>query len=223
MRTRSALAVLALALAVALAGCAPDGPRRVTAEEAELLAGIGPANAASGTRGLTASLVSAGAALELTADLDFRTGTGLGVLVVEGEPESDVLWNAEQVAFRPATGDGVPEPPDSLDGWEVRALDPADGALPALLAVLSSLGDPSPPDPAVYLDGGSLRIGERTLDDGTATTVFTAPAEGAVGPDGLDAEAASARYWLDADGLLRRLEVRLGAVGTVVDFDPRSG
>jgi hypothetical protein len=225
-RVTSWLAVAAV-LAV-LAGCAvapepePDAARLVTEEESQTLALVRFNNFDAGARRITATLDDRGHELVLDGWVDYTTHTGLALLRVDGAADRELVWDGTYVATRPTTTTGTPAVPADLGGWDAAALDPQATPLQALLIVLASLGADRPENPLLLRQGGALWLRDAALDD-RPVTVFTGPNDGAVVDGVIDPEAASVRYWVDADGLLVRVEVRLGATWASVDLGDAEG
>jgi hypothetical protein len=218
----------AVAVLAVLAGCTtapepdPDAARPVTEEESQTLALVRFNNFDAGTRRLTATLEDRGHALALDGWVDYTTHTGLALLTVDGAPDRDLVWNGAYVALRPSTTTGAPEVPADLNGWDATELDAGAAPLHALLIVLASLGADRPENPLLLQQGGALRLREDSVGD-TPVTVFTGPNDGAVVDGVVDPEAASVRYWVDDDGLLLRVEVRLGSTWATVDLGNGEG
>ena len=239
MRRRWAGSWGAVAVLAVLAGCGatPDpapAARPVTAEESQTLALVRFNNFDAGARRMTATLEDRGHELALDGWVDYTTHTGLALLSVDGAPDRELAWNGAYVAARPATAAGAPDVPVDvaldvpldvpldLGGWDATALDAGATPLHALLIVLASLGSDRPENPLLLQQGGALWLRVDTVDD-RPVTVFTGPSDGAVVDGAIDPEAASVRYWVDADGVMMRVEVRLGAGWATVDLADAEG
>jgi len=232
-RAASLLAVAALLLT----GCAapavdefpPGDARAVTTEEAQLFAATRFHNYDAGARTVTFTLEEAGGSRSFTGWVDYVHGVGYGRLETASEAGL-LLWNAAVVGSHPAEGDTAPLPiPDTdrlAEAWTGGALSPTTSRLHTLLATLGALGADRPDNPLLLQQSGALWLGERQLD-GRDLTVFAGPPSDEALPPGAtaDPDAASARYWIDATGLLARLDVRLGGAGgwTAVTFGDAAG
>jgi hypothetical protein len=234
-RTRAIVGTLALALVLAVGGCAaepnPDGARPVTTEEAQFLATARFRNFDAGARSISASLTDAGTALELTGWVDYRSEVGLAVLAADGVASHLLLWDATTVAANPtdaAEADRLlAEPvrtPASAADFATAAMSDT-GALHPLLAILIALGNDRPDNPLLLQQGGALWLREDTVGE-TPVTVYAGPTDASLEsaataePALVDPDASSTRYWLDSDGLLLRFDVRLGAEWVTVLFGP---
>lgn len=229
MRRRLIAGLVGAALVAGLAGCAPtatpepaESSRPVTTEEAELLAIVRFGNFDAGARSVAAAFVDQGHEIGLVGWVDYTTHTGFGLLTVDGTPDRRLIWDGAVVATDPATGDAPLTVPTSVEGWSGRVIDASGTPLEALLLVLAKLGSDRPENPLLLQQGGALWLASQNIGD-TPVTVFAGPAEGAVDGEIVDDTASAVRYWVDADGLLRRLEVRLGATWATVDFDDAEG
>ena len=231
-----AASVLALA-ALLLTGCAtpavdefPVGDARaVTTEEAQRFAATRFRNYDAGARTVAFTLEEAGGPSSFAGWVDYAHGVGYGRLETPAE-HGLLLWNAAVVGSHPAQGDTAPLPiPDTdqlAEAWTGGALAPSSSRLHALLATLVALGVDRPDNPLLLQQSGALWLGERQLD-GRELTVFAGPPSDEALPAGAtaDPDAASVRYWIDATGLLARLDVRLGGTGgwTAVTFGDAAG
>jgi hypothetical protein len=237
-RTRRLAALVAtIALAGSLAACATpdagdqDAATAVSAEESELLAVMRFRNFDAGTREVSFAVDDAGAPLAFEGWFDWTTGVGYGSLSDDGVPNSLLLWNAEAVGAHEPVADGsaplpIPDADALATAWSGAALDASGSRLHALLAIIATLGVDRPDNPLLLRQGGALRLGAEQLGD-VQTTVFAGPLSDGPLPSGqaLDAETATVRYWVDADGLLRRMATRLGgsAEWTTVEFGEATG
>ncbi|MEU4522211.1 hypothetical protein AB0F52_26290 [Amycolatopsis sp. NPDC024027] len=133
-------------------------------------------------------------------------------------PAGLLQWTPAAVAFRGGPGPAATDPPPS-DRWQYRPLQPGPELDTALRLVLGLGADR--PDNGQLLRQSSARwvradvVGDIAVDviDGSQAPA-TAAAKAAAGP----------RYWLDAAGLLRRVEARTGdrPAPVVVSFTPAS-
>lgn len=235
MSTRAARAGIALMLAVGLGlvGCTPESPtdagattapsdtepRVVTTAESEVLAVIRFKNFDAGTRSISAAFDDGGTALTLDGWFDYETHVGYGLVTAGGAGGDLILWDGTSLAALAAAGaTAAPLPvPAATEPWQPGVVDPNASAAQAVLGVIASLGADRPENPLLLRQNGALHLTDDSID-GTAVSVFTGPAEGALTDDGVDAEASGVRYWVDADGLLLRVEARLGGEWVTIDF-----
>ena len=234
MRTRFLVAGLALVAALALSACGgeppdPDaGARPVTTEEAQLLAVARFNNFDAGTRPVRSSVTEQGTALALQGWFDYASHVGYAAVTGEFDPQS-LLWTASAAGIADAAPDAEGNPPlpipVSLTSGESRGLDPTSSRLDALLAVIGSLGSDRPDNPLLLQQTGALWLREDTIDS-TAVTVFAAPPSDTP-PDAssppITADTSSLRLWVDAAGLMRRAEVRLGSDWTTIEMPDAAG
>ena len=214
----------------ALTSCAPaaESARPITTEESQLLAVVRFNNFNEGTRTVETSLRDAGTDLTLAGWVDYSTSTGFAMLTETATSTSSLLiWDATTLAARPATAaesEALAQPPISIpaitEDFGTAPLSPQ-GALHPLLAILIALGNDRPDNPLLLQQGGALWLRADTVG-GTPVTVFSGPTsptdETVEQPSTVDPDAANARYWVDADGLLLRCEVKLGSDWVTIDF-----
>jgi hypothetical protein len=228
-RVATALTVIVIgALTACTPTTTPSGARAVTTEESQVLATVRFHNFDTGARGFTTSLRDAGTDLALVGWVDFTTGVGLATLSESGTPSYLLVWNATTVAAKPINADeaaAVSTPPvrtpTDSSNFSSSPLG-TDGALHPLLSILIALGNDRPDNPLLVQQGGALWLRDDTVGS-TAVTVFAGPttADGSTDTTTqatVDPEASSTRYWVDADGLLQRFDVRLGADWVTIDF-----
>ncbi|MFD2469317.1 hypothetical protein [Amycolatopsis silviterrae] len=204
---------VAAAVAVALgagifwysaAGSADSGPRAVTADEASRLAIARFRNYQARGRAVTISVPGAAGELVITGSADYRAKAGYGVVKGKGRNDSGtglIRWTAQRVELRPLPA--VPELPPArppADGWFGRPLNPAAGELDRALAILLGLGSDRPDNAQLLPQNGAAWI--------AADQVNGRPVDVFAGPDSRDrpGSAESVRYWLDADGLMLRVQ-----------------
>lgn len=210
---------------VALTGCAPaetddaDAARAITTEESELLAIMRFRNFDAGTRSVSFEVDDRGAKLAFEGWFDYASGVGYGALSEEGTPNSLLAWNTDVVGVHEPTAEGaaplpIPDADALATAWTGGALDPASSRLHATLAVIGSLGVDRPDNPLLLRQGGALYLGREEVG-AIETTVFAGPLSDRALPAGqtIDPEAATTRYWVDAEGMLRRAATRLGGSG----------
>lgn len=229
---RIRLSVLVAALCLALAGCAAqpggaeaDASRPVTTEESQLLAIARFNNFDAGSRPFSTVVQERGVDLRLQGWVDYSAGLGFAATTGDFAPQA-LLWTASEIGVMPVEPDaggnpilpmpGLDDPALSLD-----ALDAEASRLDALLSVIGGLGADRPDNPLLLQQAGALWLRSDDID-GTAMTVFATPPNDnprdSSSPP-LTADTSPLRLWVDADGLLRRAEVRLGnGEWVTVDF-----
>ncbi|WP_406633726.1 hypothetical protein [Amycolatopsis sp. WGS_07] len=186
------------------AGSADSGPRPVTEDEASRLAIARFRNYQARGRAVTISVPGAAGELVITGSADYRAKTGYGVVKGKGRNDSGnglIRWTDRRVELRPLPA--VPALPPAHppgDGWFGRPLDPAAGALDRALAILLGLGSDRPDNAQLLPQNGAEWV--------AADQVNGHPVDVFVGPDSRDrpGSAEFVRYWLDADGLMHRVQ-----------------
>lgn len=193
-----------LVLALALAACGPT-PRSLTVAEAERLALVRFANYTTGVSAFTASVPSPGGRLLLDGRVDFVNHLGNAGMRTDGRDDEFsqglLQWNLGRVAFATAP---------SAD-WQVRELQERGSELDGALRLLVNLGADRPENAQLLLQSSARWLRSDKIGD-TAVDVFE-------GPRQKDATDSRLRYWLDADGKLRRLEAKLGNQEEFAVFD----
>jgi hypothetical protein len=104
--------------------------------------------------------------------------------------------------------------------WLSHPLDASTSRLDALLISLGGLANDRPDNPVLIQQAGALWLRTDTID-GTPVTVFAAPpSDQPAGPSSapITAETSPLRLWVDAAGLLRRAEMKIGGDWTTADF-----
>ena len=233
MRTRFIVAGLALVAALALSACGGEPPdpdadaRPVTTEEAQLLAVARFNNFDAGTRPVRSSVTEQGTALALQGWFDYASHVGYAAVTGEFDPQS-LLWTASAAGIADATPDAEGNPPlpipVTLTSGESRGLDPTSSRLDAPRGDRFARQRP-PRQPPLLQQTGALWLREDTIDS-TAVTVFAAPPSDTP-PDAssppITADTSSLRLWVDAAGLMRRAEVRLGSDWTTIEMPDAAG
>jgi hypothetical protein len=224
---------VALVAAVALlVGCAPaaESARPITTEESQLLAVVRFNNFNAGARTVLAAFSDAGTELSLEGWVDYETQVGYATLTEsESGGVSLVVWDEATLAARPVAASEAAEltqspvtAPTLATDWGTAPLSPQ-GALHPLLAILIALGNDRPDNPLLLQQGGALWLRVDSIGE-TEVTVFSGPTTAddadADTSTTVDPDAANARYWVDADGLLLRCEVRLGSEWVTIDLGP---
>jgi hypothetical protein len=205
--------VLALALALTACSSTPD-PRPLSIPEAERLALVRFSNYTTGIRAFTASVPSPGGKLVLDGRVDFVNHLGYAGMRTDGREDEFskglVQWNLGRMAFATNPSSKPVDPVPAL-GWQVRDLRERGSELDGALRLLVNLGSDRPENAQLLLQSSARWLRSDKVGD-TAVEVFE-------GPKQKDAADARLRYWLDADGKLRRLEARLGNAEELAVFD----
>lgn len=218
MGRRSGMAVLVVAVLAVLAACTPaappTGPRPLTDEEAQLLAVVRLNNLHEGTRTVTVDIPG-----EVAFDgwADFERHVGYGRMVnTDGFPAGLVSWDLAAVAYLDEPFETASIPPPT-DGWSVGALDPSTSKLAATLLVVLNLAVERAENYLLLQQEGAQWVREDSLSiDGRrlAAQVMRGPSNGGAVLD----------YWVDADGLLLRVDIDFGdAAPTVILFGDAGG
>jgi hypothetical protein len=205
--------------AVALLGGAPVQPRPVTADEARMLAELPVKDRAAKGGTVTVSVpVGAAGMVRATGWLDWRIPAFYLALRDLDDPAAASLLRAERTGVTTrggATGGGVDGSPPlrpPADGWNQstwaqRGGDSGTVDLDALLTTVVNLGGGTRQDPS------PLRTTANWLRTdsigGVPVTVF----EIRGGTETAAPGHARLRYWVDRDGVLRRLEIRTAGGG----------
>lgn len=201
--------------AVALLGGALVQPRPVTADEARMLAELPVKDRAAKGATVTASVPVGAAGMVLaTGWLDWRLPAFYLALRDPDDPAAGSLLRADRTGITVRGGgiDGSPPLRPPADGWTQstwaqRAGDSGTVDLDALLTTLVNLGggtrqDPSPlRTTANWLRADTIGAVPVTVFEIRGATETAAPGH------------ARLRYWVDKDGVLRRLEIRTAAGG----------
>lgn len=195
----------ALALLLVLTACSSNDPRPLSIPEAERLALVRFSNYTTGVSAFTASVPSPGGKLVLDGRVDFVNHLGYAGMRTDGRDDAFstglLQWNLGRMAFATAS---------SAD-WQVRDLQERGSELDGALRLLVNLGSDRPENAQLLLQSSARWLRSDRIGD-TAVDVFE-------GPKQKDAAEARLRYWLDADGKLRRLEARLGNQEELAVFD----
>ncbi|MDQ0791723.1 hypothetical protein [Streptomyces sp. B1I3] len=226
---RSALLLAALLASAACTGPATDRPAddkaALTEQQAELLALTRFTNYRSAAGTVTATIPVQGRTLRLDGRLDWRVHTGYAELRDETPGAATrwrhlLRWNRGTVSARfNWTGPRPDEPP--ADGWSERRLEPRSATVDSTLLLLLSLGSDRPENAQLLVRSSARFLGHEKIS-GVPVTVFSGP--GTADAPGSTAQSAPGtpgrtRYWIDADGGLRRFAARLGGSGTWMTAD----
>ena len=226
---RGLIGVTVLAVSLGVVACSPSGPpasRSLTTEESQLLAIARFRNFDAGSRSVTFEVTDAGHAIAFDGWCDYRTGTGYGLLLDGGTPNTLIMWRDATLAIHAPGGPTAPLPPPDAGSslgatWLAATMDPAASALHAALLFVAELGSDRPENPLLLQQGGALWLRDDSID-GVPVTVFAGPTGLAPSPS-TSLESSRVRYWVDATGLLHRVEVRLGAQWVTIDLGPADG
>ncbi|GLZ33055.1 hypothetical protein Lesp02_52430 [Lentzea sp. NBRC 105346] len=201
-----------LVLALVLAACAPS-PRALTTGEAERLALVRFSNYSTGVTGFTAAVPSAGGKLLLDGRVDFVNHLGYAGMQTEGRSDEFsrglLQWNLKRLAYA-MTDATKPVEPLPQNGWQVRDLQEKGSELDGALRLLVNLGADRPDNAQLLLQSSARWLRTDRYED-VEVDVLEGP-----GQNGKDSRL---RYWVDADGKLRRLEARLGGQEDFAIFD----
>ncbi|MEU9620929.1 hypothetical protein ACIO8F_11420 [Streptomyces sp. NPDC087228] len=139
-----------------------------------------------------------------------------------------VVWDTGGLGLAPAPeGDNSPPWQQAehipRSGWSARSYttDPLDAGLQLLIG----LGADRPDNPLLLAQSGARWL-ERDRIDGRSYDRFAGPrAQGATPSAGSDGERSPLTYWVDGDGGLRRVTMRMPGLGTptTVEFSGREG
>jgi len=210
--------LLALALVLAACGTSAPEPRGLSTTEAERLALVRFTNYTAKNAKFSGSVPSPGGKLLLTGRIDFVAHLGYAAMRTDGRADLAsgglVQWNLTRMAFHGAP-DAVAVDPPPAENWQLRALQKTGSELDGALRLLVNLAADRP-DNAQLLQQSTARWLRSDTVDGVAVDVLEGPKQ-----DGRPATADDARlrYWVDADGGLRRVEARLGDQQEFAVFD----
>lgn len=187
---------------------AVEGPRALTAEEAERLAAARFLAYRDGSRGFAVDVSTADGPVALHGRVDYRTGVGIAAAALDGGA-AILAWDGDTVVGWVGEGDGVtvPDAPPAAPGAS-RPLDPSASTVDAVLVLLASLGADRP-DNAQLLQTSDAQWLRADDVDGVPVDVFAGPSESASGEG-----AGTTRFWVDEAGALLRFEADLPS-GTV--------
>ncbi|MFD9592640.1 hypothetical protein ACFWA9_07745, partial [Kitasatospora sp. NPDC059973] len=233
-RTPRRVGWLRALLAVAVCGAATGGvvvyrnasdsttSRPVTVDEASRIAvsRLNLYQASPATVTLTAA-EGGGVMVRVEGVVDYRTHRAAGRYRVTGPTgELDhglIVWDGAGLGLAPQAGGGggpawqqaehIPRP-----GWSPRGYtaDPLDSGLQLLI----QLGADRPDNPLLLAQSGPRWLG-RDLIDGRSYDRFSGPRSGdAAHGAGADGELSPLTYWIDGDGGLRRVTMRMPGLGT---------
>ncbi|MDH6710873.1 hypothetical protein P3T27_007624 [Kitasatospora sp. MAA19] len=221
-------------LAVAVCGTAAGGlavyqtvsdgttSRAVTVDEASRIA-ISRLNLyqASPARVTLTAAEGGGVVVRVEGIVDYRTHRAVGSYRVTGAAgdldHGLIVWDGDGLGLAPKA-DGAGGPPWQQaehvprSGWSPRAYtaDPLDSGLRLLI----QLGADRPDNPLLLAQSGPRWLGRDRID-GRSYDRFSGPRSGdAAHGAGADGELSPLTYWIDGDGGLRRVTMRMPGLGT---------
>ena len=210
--------VLVLVALLLLSACGAAEPRALSTSEAERLALVRFTNYTGKNARFTGSIPSSAGALRLTGRLDFVGHLGYAAMRTDGRSDVSsaglLQWNLSGLAFLSNPATAPVDPPPEGD-WQVRPFAKTGSELDGALRLLVNLAADRP-DNAQLLQQSSARWLRTDTVDGASVDVFEGPQQAGKAPS---AEGGRVRYWVDADGKLKRLEARLGDQQEFATFD----
>ncbi|KOV38184.1 hypothetical protein ADK60_02700 [Streptomyces sp. XY431] len=208
---------------------AETGERPVTVDEASRLAlsRLNLFQASPVTLALTAA-EGGDVTVRVEGVVDYRVRRGVGRYQVTGAggplDHGLVVWDAGGLGLAPEPA-GVDGPAWEQaervprQGWSPRSYtaDPLDAGLQLVV----QLGADRPDNPLLLAQSGARRLGGERLD-GRDYDRFAGPRAQGAAPDG---ERSPLTYWVDGDGGLRRVTMRMPGLGTptTVEFSGQDG
>ncbi|MFD4910134.1 hypothetical protein [Kitasatospora purpeofusca] len=208
---------------------ADTGERPVTVDEASRLAlsRLNLFQASPVTLALTAA-EGGDVTVRVEGVVDYRVRRGVGRYRVTGASgpldHGLVVWDAGGLGLAPEPA-GVDGPAWEQaervprQGWSPRSYtaDPLDAGLQLVV----QLGADRPDNPLLLAQSGARRLGGERLD-GRDYDRFAGPRAQGAAPDG---ERSPLTYWVDGDGGLRRVTMRMPGLGTptTVEFSGQDG
>lgn len=211
-------------------------PRPLTEKDSQLLAVSRFNNFDAGAREISATIRDTDSTWELRGWYDYERGVGYAALsnaaIEKGPADALLLWSQHTLLSRPAgearQGELPPSPvPDADDlggAWQQTGYDPSTYPAHAGLLVIANLGADRPENPLLLQQSDALWLREDAVGD-TPVTVFMGPTSGdATAPRGdeIDPNAGTIRYWVDTQGKMLRVEMRLTQDGfwSSVELEP---
>ncbi|MEE1783645.1 hypothetical protein PUR71_12115 [Streptomyces sp. SP17BM10] len=169
-----------------------------------------------------------GVEIRVEGVVDYRTRRGVGRYTTSGpgtQPDHGlVVWDTGGLGLAPEPPgyDGKPwEQAEHVPraGWSPRTYtaDPLDSGLQLMV----QLGADRPDNPLLLAQAGARRLGHDRID-GRDYDRFAGPRAQGAAPDG---GRSPLTYWVDGDGTLRRVTMRLAGLGTptAVEFTGHAG
>ncbi|MFF8835733.1 hypothetical protein [Streptomyces sp. NPDC015130] len=189
-----------------------NGPRPLTADEADRVALARFTTYRRGTGNVTTTIPSQGRTITLTGRVDWRRHLGYAEIRNDAEPpvRELVQWTITHVTTRPHWTGGLPKRPPAT-GWETHRLTPHRSPLDTALILLLNLGTDRP-DNAQLLARSSARLVRQDRIAGTPVIVVAGPAAPTAASQAASDRPAlgNTRYWIDRDGRLLRFQARAG-------------
>jgi hypothetical protein len=233
-----AVAISALCVAV-LAACGGSsssdvGPRHLTQEQAELLATVRFRNYDAGVRSIVVTIPDTaaegpGSGGRVEGWVDFARHLGYAAATQGSTPLGAVAWSAERIAINESAR-GPVDVAVPREGWRSDRLDPQASSMTRALAIVLNLASDRPENPLLLRqsDAAFLRTAEI---DGTKVVVLAGPSPAtAASTPSTEAPASPRtrdriRYWIDGDGLLRRVQVTVPGTTawTTIDLSDAEG
>lgn len=203
----------------------PDEARPVTSGEAERLAISQFNNFDAGIRSVEATVTEAGSTYSFYGWFDYTEHFGYGELThvyeeSHAEEAALLLWDEAVISLSSSytpTGEDPPLPaPDITDpepAWGSGSLTPDESRLHTLLIIVGSLGAERPDNPLLLQQGGALYLGDAAIEGSSEElTVFAGPGpeEEVTAGEEIDPQEATTRFWIDENGIMHRVDIRLG-------------
>lgn len=174
--------------------------------------------------------------------MDYRTHRAVGSYQVTGSTEVSgsagpvagqldhglIVWDTGGLGLAPAPeGDNSPPWQQAehipRSGWSARSYttDPLDAGLQLLI----ELGADRPDNPLLLAQSGARWLERDRIDDRNYDRFAGPRAQGATPSAGPDGGRSPLTYWIDGDGGLRRVTMRISGLGTptTVEFSGRDG
>lgn len=224
-----------------------QSPRAVTNEESYFLASVLFNNYNRGIRQIRASFVDGPEQVNTVGWVEFSKGFGyvkaIPVSTVDAPVEAPFLirWDrkvAEIQQGQQLASDSEPPLPEPVADWEPLPLNPDDSFLGQGLAAILLMAKDRPENPQLLQQSSAQWLRQDNID-GVLVNVFSGPGSGAVNtaegtspsssevvnPSATSQDSSGVRYWIDGEGILRRVEIRLGKYGDFsrIDFADPSG
>lgn len=206
-------------------GGGSSGGRALTPDEANRLAITRFRNYQAGGRAVTITVPGTAGGLVVIGSVDYRTGTGYGVVRGTGrDTSSDGLidWTAATVLVHPMADPPAAAPASPpLSGWFGRPLQRSGSSLDSALAITLGLGSDRPDNAELLPQNGAVRLGRETVH-GHRAEVLTGPdSRATAGASGTPGTPGTVRYWIGADGTMYRVRATVASQSqpVVIDFD----
>ncbi|KUJ68507.1 hypothetical protein ACZ90_18125 [Streptomyces albus subsp. albus] len=177
-----------------------------------------------------------GVVVRVSGIVDYRTRRAVGSYRVTGAADAAggqpdhglVVWDSDGLGLAPAPeGDGSPPWRQAEHvpraGWSPRSYttDPLDAGLRLLI----QLGADRPDNPLLLAQSGARWLGRDRIDDRSYDRFAGPRAQGATRGAAPDRGLSPLTYWVDGDGGLRRVTMRMPGLGTptTLEFTGRAG